>query len=440
MSLFHEVRVRLASPLRSIFHNNWFPVIIILLSGMALRYAYVFYIHPPESYLFSDMAGYYDRGYQILIHMPKDIYDAFYPPGTSYLYSLLWKARDVQLAIKYFNLIISTLTCLIVYLICLLIFDRKTGLIALILISFNFLFIDFAAFYLSENPDALSLALMFWMFLLSIMAKKIYAKRLFAVLAGFAVIASAAIKSSILLFLPLFGIWWLFNLRKYKIFYNLPFYALGFLPLCIFLMIRYNSITGEFGLISSNGGMNFFQGRSHIKDVNCYDPGNGRYYLFASPIAHHKNYFYNDTFNAGPYDSHFFYKLGIEFARSQPWKSVGYSFGHVYDMLFITDVWPSSISKKPPPYISRFFNTLNIFIVTIPAFIACIFYWRSLRSGPGILIIFPILVIILTSMIFYGDPRYRVPFDIFFIMLAAVFYAKLIPGWIYKYSHRVISD
>ncbi len=215
---------------------------------------------------------------------------------------------------------------------------------------------------------------------------------------------------------------------------------MGFLPLFIMLVLRFYSLTGELGIVSSNGDFNFFQGRSHIKDLNCIDRERGTNYMFASPVAVQKNYSYNDTFFTGPYDSDFFYKNGLDIMKRNPRQSLKYSLQHIADLFITTDIWPSFAINKPFPGLIHLFNLLSFIFIIVPAIFFGIFGLKQLWYGGGVLTLFPILVIILTSAIYYGDPRFRVPFDVFFIMLAACFYERMILMLQQKTQHSWINN
>jgi 4-amino-4-deoxy-L-arabinose transferase-like glycosyltransferase len=423
MSYFNLIWQKLQSIYGSEIFRKYFWVSLILFSGFLLRYLFVFYFHPPEKYIFSDMEGYFNRAYHLHLGKAENIYDTFYPPGTHIVYSIFFETRNFFVSVKWFNILISCFTCLIIFFITDKLFGSRAGKIALILSSFNYLFIDFTGYLLSETLFTFSLALVFWFFIKSILCGSLWEKRIYAVLAGFSIIAGASVKSSIMLFLPMFGFWWLFNHKKYRILYNLPFYALGFLPLFILLIIRFTALTGHFGIISSNGGFNFFQGRSHIKDATCIDQQRGTNYLFASPVAVQKNYSYNETFYTGPYDSDFFYKTGLEEIKHDPGRAAIYSLQHIADLFITADIWPSSAIIIPFPFLIHIFNILTFIFIIIPGLLAGIFRFKQLRSGVGVLIFFLIAVIILTSFVYYGDPRFRVPFDVFFIILASLLYS-----------------
>ncbi len=415
-------------------------IFIVIAFSILLRLFFVFIAHPPEKYLYSDMQGYYERAVKFAVGEKEDIYDSFYPPATHIIYSVFIKTKDPFFWIKSFNVFISIATCFFIYLIAKDIFSRQAGYIAFTIASFNYLFIDFAGYLMSETCFTFMLAFMFYCFLKSIMARMQINRWLFSILAGLSIIVAGAIKSSVLLFIPLFGLWWVFNFKKYKIFFNLAFYVAGFLPFFILLALRFHSLTCEYGVISSNGGFNFFQGRSHIKDARFVDKKRGVEYLFASPVAVCNHYTYNDSFQTGPYDSKFFYGKGIEEAKKNIPRTIYYSLDNLYDLFLLPDVWPSFAIEKPFSILIKTASILFILFVLLPSLIILIICFRFLLKELRVLIFFPILTILITSVVFYGDPRFRIPYDVFFIVLAGYFYTeanKKLKKW---YSKRLINQ
>ena len=410
-------------------------LLFILTIGLVLRLLYVFIIHPPEKYLYSDMQGYYERAIMYSQGRAENIYDSFYPPATHIIYSIFFKTNIPFVLIKLFNVILSIVTCFLIYLISKTLYNQKVGYISLAIASINFLFIDFAGYMMSETCFAFLLALMFYCFLKSITSTGQYSRWVYSFMAGLFIIIAGATKSSILLFLPMFGLWWLFKFKKYKILFNLPFYIAGFIPIFILLVLRFHSITGEYGVVSTNGGFNFFQGRSHIKDAHFNDIQRNTVYMFSSPVAIYNNYTYNDTFPTGPYDSKYFFNKGIEVAKSDVPLTIKYSLDNIYELLILPDIWPSSSIDKPFPGLIKISSILFIFLVLLPSFFILIVYFNTFLQGLRFLIILPILSILITTFIFYGDPRFRVPYDVFFIVLAGYFYYEVfikIKNWLQK--------
>ncbi len=402
----------------------------ILIIALLLRIIFVFFIHPPEKYLYSDMKGYYNRAIKISKGEKEEIIDTLYPPGTHYFYSIFFKFKNAFFIIKLVNIIVSVISCFFIYLISKILFNLKSALISLFISSINYIFIDFTGYILSETPFIFTLSMMFFFLLKSIKEQNNIKRFIYSFLSGLLLIISSSIRSSILLFIPFFIVWWIFNIKKYKLYYNVFFYLLGFLPILIILSLRIYLITGSFGVISTNNGLNFFQGRSHVRDIEFYDLERGSYYLFASPVAIQKGYIKNYKFYYGPYNSSSLFEEGIKEMKKDIGRTILFSLEQILDLFFTVDIWPTfAIRTKILPNLIKYYNYIFIILVILPSIILFIIRFKKIKSNLSLLPYFFILVIILTAMIFYGDPRFRVPFDIFFIILSGYFYSNLI---IYK--------
>lgn len=405
--------------------NEIIKVSAILFLSLILRLIFVFAIHPPEKYLYSDMAGYYERAAKLALGVKEKIYEAFYPPGTHYIYSIFFHLPTPFLGIKIFNVLASVLSCYLVYLSTKILFSKKAAFLAIVFASINYLFIDFTGYILSETPFILSLCLMFYFLIKSITKSDIMGKKVYSFVSGLAIIISASIKPIILLFIPFYGIWWLFNFKRYQLASNLPFYICGFFPFFILLCLRMFVLTGYFGTISSNAGLNFYQGRSRVRTVYCHDIKRNVYSLFASPVAIQKNYSFDQYFYAGCYDSNFFFKEGLKIAQKNIPKTLLYSLENIYDLFYTTIIWPTSNIGGILPVVINYSNIALVILVILPAMALFWIRFKSIVNSLQIIVYFPIFVILISSAIFQGDPRYRVPFDIFFIILASHFYSLI---------------
>jgi 4-amino-4-deoxy-L-arabinose transferase-like glycosyltransferase len=409
--------------LETIRRNKKKTFVIILFLGLLFRFFYVFIIHPPENYLFSDADKYYESAKKISKGIKENVEDTFYPPATPFVYSVFFYTKNRFRYIKLFNVLISTLTCILVFLISKCLFGNLAAFFGFFVSSFNCLFIDFTGYLMSETLYTFVLAMMFYCFLLSIIAKHQKYRKLFSILAGLFLIIAGAVKAAILLFIPFFCIWWFFNFKKYKIFWNSVFYCIGFIPLAFLLALRFYSLTHEIGLISSNAGFNFFQGRSHINLATFVDKKGNIVKEIGSPVAIYKNYLYNDTFKVHYYNSNWFYHKGIEEIKKDIPRTIAFSVSNFFDLFISIEIWPTCFSPLGPWI--KVANILFVFLIIIPAVFFLFYNFPFFLNGHQLLVTFPVLVIVLTSIIYYGDPRFRVPFDIFFIIIASFFYSQI---------------
>jgi len=399
-------------------------ILLLLSIALILRILFVFFLHPPEDYLYSDMKRYYNGAVKIAHSQPEDLFDSFHPPGTQYLYALFFRLPHSFFWIKVFNVLISTSSCYLIFLSTKLLFNEKAAWIAFAITSLNYLFIDFTGYLLSTTPFIFCLTLMFYSLIKSIKSEYQNQRRLYSFLTGLFVTVSISFNPTFLLFVPFFGLWWLFNFKKYHLASNVPFYFLGFLPLYFLLCFRVYLLTGQLGTIASNGGLNFYVGRAHVFFVHLHDVERNRKFDFASPVATQKNYAYSPHFKKGPYDSAFFFKEGLKEIRKDIPRTVSYSLEYLNNLFCSTVIWPSAAQKGFSGVI-KYFNIAFVFTIIVPAIALFFVRFKSITGSLQLLACLPIFVIIATAITFHAEPRYRVPYDVFFIILAGYFYSTV---------------
>ncbi len=413
-----------------------FVVLSIFLSAVFLRIFFVFIIHPPEKYIYSDMNAYHGQAVKLAAGYREDIFDTFHPPGTHYLYSLFLRSPDAFLRIKIFNILAGVLTCLLIFENTRLLFNKKAALVAFIIASFNYLFIDFEGYFLSETPFILGLSALMYCLLKSIKSANIRQKYFYAFLTGFCVALSASFKASILLFVPLFGIWWLINFKKYKLTANIIFYSLGFLPLLILMMLRVFCLTGQWGGVATCAGEAFYENRVRAGEITFYDKERRYHFGFGSPVAFQKKYSFTKHFEVGPYESGYFFKEGIREAKKDIPKAILYSLENIWDLFYSTVIWPTAAIEGILPKIIKFFNIIFVYAIIFPVIILFFFKWRHMTRSLKILPYLVISVAFVQAFVFVGDPRHRVPYDIFFIMLAGYLYSTAWALWVRR-AHKI---
>lgn len=403
--------------------NKISKLLILLAIAVLARTIFIFAVQSPEQCLFSDTLDYFDRAVKLFNGVPEDILDTFHPPGTHYVYSLFFHTSEPFLWIKIFNIAIGTLTCFFLYLSAKVLFNEKAAVIALVISSTDLLFISLSGYFLSENPYILCISMMFYFLVKSISSERYVLRWLHSFLAGFFMITSASFKVPILAFVPFFGLWYSLNSRKYRIRSNLPFYILGFIPLFILLSVRLYSLTGKPGLVATNGGATFYLGRSNLLFANFRDPENGKDHSYHSELSYQKGLKKTVHINIAPYDSRALFKEGMKEVRKNPYQALAYSAEHVHDLFSSLGVWP--LPDRPHIKYAKYYNTVFVFFVILPVMIFYSVRLKSLMRSIHALPYLAILSELLVAAVFLGSPRYRLPFDIFFIMLAGYLYSSV---------------
>ena len=110
--------------------------------------------------------------------------------------------------------------------------------------------------------------------------------------------------------------------------------------------------------------------------------------------------------------------------KAHPSEAVTLTLQHVYDM-YATQPWPTAATKMWQ--IGALHQDAFILFSLFPA---CAWMFEQLRrlgirrfvSLPEVFVLSPFLGLIASVMIATGEPRYRVPFDSLFIIVAIEFY------------------
>ncbi len=420
----------------NVFKNEKTIFILILLLAFLLRFYYIFVVHPPERFIYSDMQGYYERALKIAHNMPQDIADSLTAPGTHYFYSICFHTGHPFLMLKLINLLISILSCYFIFLITKELFNRRAALIAFFISSINFLFIDFTGYILSETPFIFFFSLLFYLMIKSTKASNVSNKCIFLTLAGLCSSIAVAIRPGILIFILLFILWNLMNWKKQKVVPTL-FFVLGYLPIYVLLTFHAYQLTGNVGMVSTNGGLNFYQGRSHVKDIRFNDSQRGFQFFFASPVAVQKGYDFNTSFNFGPYESARLFDEGMKEAKKDVPRTISFSLEHILDLFYTTVLWPSCCAGGSIEKVVKYFNILFIYIIILPSIIPLLLNFKRFAFSSAFLTYIALGSNIIVAMIYYGDPRFRVPFDMFSTILTAYLFSLISFNQL-RYNMRLI--
>ncbi len=219
----------------------------------------------------SDASTYRFWSSQIVAHIPYG--DPVFMMGPLYPY---WMALNLTLGISLYGILIiqiilSSLTCVLIYQIAKKLFDNRAALISGIITALAAPFIFYSGLFLSETIQILLLAIALWLLIND------YAKfpRLRILLAGILIGLATLAQGSILMYAFLLAVFWLIRywrnrkLSAIKYLQNailiIAGAIIGILPATI-----HNLAAGDFVLVSSNLGINFYVG-NNAKSSGTYD-------------------------------------------------------------------------------------------------------------------------------------------------------------------------
>lgn len=387
----------------------------LFLAAIVLRYLFIFRLHPPSEYIFSDMAGFVYRA-QHIIDRQFPLEDTLNPPGQHLLIAasgVLFDGHDTL--VLWVHLIAGVLTCYLVWKGSEECLGRTASIIALVACTFHFPFIALGGYYLAETVFTTLLALLF--FLTARMSFPWNPRR--ATCIGMVAALGLVWKGNNVFFLPILALWsvgwcmrkdagmvrkvcmcWCFLLLGFTLVIGtqfLYFYKLYGVPLPVAAGGAYN-----FVLDKCPGSRIIGKGGSFFQNPRTFYTGEGGVQVY-------DRYFHEQSY---------FWKVGLECIKKRPWVMLT-SFKNIYYLFYGNQLWPVNLGG---------FGQLGWFYQWV--FALLIFPGMSLvllliARAPFSTTAVPFLLcvsICANSWFILGEMRYRVPFDVAFIPMG-------IMGW-----------
>jgi 4-amino-4-deoxy-L-arabinose transferase-like glycosyltransferase len=407
-------------------------VILIAVTGVFWRMYWIFLEHPAKNYIFSDMQVYYETALRLLDpHYTGRIDDTIHPPATSFLMAFTYRFDPTWLAFNIVQFVTSAAVPFLIAAIGYDLFGVSVALIALVISSLYFPFIDYASYFLAENPFLFLLLLSTWLLIRSLRSSKLAVNIVLALLSGLSLGCALGFKGQawipgflIAVFLAIAG--WKHRWRR--IGWVHAGVGVGLLTIVVPLTVRSTRINdNRFALIAANGPMNILFGHyGEPGHMIFHDSKRNIHLEYLGPSAYEHGSASVNNFPFGPYDSEECLAYAWKWIRENKFQALCRSFDQVYDQFFVWEAWPTNGTRYRRWTIE--YQQLFLVFILFPAAMHVVLNFRKmLRLEPDVLgdllILLPVLGICIGAFITVGEVRYRIPFDGFLILLAARAYA-----------------
>lgn len=403
-----------------------FGSIALFCAGVLLRGLYIFEWSPAMENLFSDM-GYYHQCARDFGRpdFRSGVGETVHPPGTRWFFGVLMSLdRSMTLSMVVQFAMASALP-LVLMGVALDLFGKRTALCALGMASLYFPLFDYSAYFLSEGPFAFALLVAFWLLVRSLRTGGV-ASVVLGLTAGLALGVAASFKSVVLpaAVLVLVVLLLLSRARGLRIGPTVAASLAGLALVVTPLAVRATKLSdGRFTLIANDAARNVLLG--HYGDIGTAtfrDHDRGSVYTFGSPSAAQKGFDEAVEFPVGPYDNSELMRYATDWIAAHPAAALALSFEHMFDLFYGTYAWPSVVTGKRGWVV--LFSQVFLVLVLFPAAMHVCRNARGLCTlqphlSGDLLVLMPILAILFAAFLTLGEPRYRVPFDTFFLLLAA---------------------
>ena len=384
--------------------------VALALFAFVPRAWFVLWEHRPDRYVAVDMAQYVERAQRLLAGgLTAD--DAFLPAGYPALVAAVLGLSDGSLeAVAWAQLVASTASVCLAYWIARKVVSRNQAIVAALVLVVYVPLIFYTGFFLTET--ALAFALLAAVLLAVRAAERpTYGRGLAA---GLTMAGAYCIHPNAILLLV--GVLAAGRLKRIA----RPFtrsIALGAAPLLIAFAAFNSAASGRLALASTNGGINFFMARSDYAAVRCLDSP------LAPGIAPRPNALRSSStlrVSEYAYNAGFFSRMSVQQILREPWDAVRKTARNVAmgPGLGALGYWPGSSQHDGLLEASR---DLFAWLAIVPAlaWIAVLAVRRQLAgSYTRLVLVLAVGTIVVTHAAYLGDPRIRVPFDAFIVVLA----------------------
>lgn len=402
--------------------------VVSFVLGVAFRAQYIFVSHPAERYVYSDMGTYTHFAHRLFDPSAEfSKYDSVYPPGGGIYYGTLFKIDGFN-AVYYAQFLLSVCIPLLLGAIGYVLYGRRVAEIGIILSSIYPSFVMLAGFVLSENPYIAFHLLSFLLILLALRTQTILWSLVFGLGAGLALGITSSFRSvALYTMVPVMVLVAVLicvrggRTHRYAAFA----FGAGLLALLIPLTIWCTTLMGgKICVGSTNGAMGVLQGHhGNVGVFNWYDTERSAKTTFANPTALQKGMLDEVHLPFGPYDSAENIAEAFRYIKAHPVESLGTSFRHIYDLFHGTLPWP--MSHTSDRNLVAFSESWFLVVIFFPALM-----YLLLRTAPRTrgnvsrgfedgVVLAPLLGIIIVVFLTIAEPRYRIPYDPFLMLLAA---------------------
>ena len=388
--------------------------------GAIVRAAWALALHPPVDYVFSDMLFYVDRAKNLALGGALERFDAFYPPGTHWILALplaifgtdrtgLWSGAVLWWAL-------SAFTPLAMWRFARYHLTIPAAALTAVLVSLSPLHILYAGYFLSETP---ALALLVGSLWLADRATATRRSRGFigaGLLGGLAIANRPALVANVLI-AALASPAGSRAVRARAV----AAIGLGVAAVLVLVMVHNTAAAGKLTLVSENSGLTFWLGQCDVRLAKLGDPRTGPYYEFGSPPAIQRASGSTEVIPEHlPWDQEFFYARGIDCIRGRGLGDLRWIARGIFDMTLTSVPFPTIVEGDlggRVAFVNAMFSIALPFVLWGAVWLIRLRRRRGEGSGE-LLMLGHFACVLLTAVIFTGDPRYRIPYDVFALALA----------------------
>jgi 4-amino-4-deoxy-L-arabinose transferase-like glycosyltransferase len=356
--------------------------------------------------------------------------DITHPPGATVVFSWLYRHDNTMMSMVWFQFVVCALVPLSVALLAWSLFGKQNAKVALAVTSLYFPFIEYGGFFLAEIQMIALIPLSLALLVLAAKRKRMIAVVLVSVVAGLVFSWAVALKALSLVAGATGGFVFLCFWRgapiKKKAVVAVTL-ALAVIPVSLWLSERCTTANeGRFCYSNNKNAADVLLGHyGRVQSITWKNPKGGTF-TFGNPSDYQHNYTEKPVLNFGMTDSKANADEAKRWIKAHPGQAAVLTLNHVFDM-YTTSAWPSAATKEWQ--IMTVYQYLFIVFVFFPACMRIVDLLRrhglrALLGSDEAVTLAPFAGLVAAVMISTGEPRYRIPFDSLFIVVAIEFFRR----------------
>ncbi len=393
--------------------------------GAAARAVWIFWLHKPLDYLYSDMSTYLTYAKQIADWQGLNIYATFQPQGLHLLLALplavlgdgrtgLWGAAAIWW-------ILGAATPFFAWRLARLLLTPAAAALTALFVAIWPLSVTYSGYFLSEGPGIAFLLAAIW---IGYEAQRREGRPalMLGALAGVLGAAAVAIRPQYLLNLALVAVPFLPRRPLNRAATG------GFVAVAVVLLIgvcAFNTaIAGRLTTFSREGGVTFYLGQCHIRHVDVRTAT--IYYAIDPPV------YVQTGGNSASFPGHqiweegFFYRKGLHCLAHEGAHWPVHAARMIADMTATSVPWPL-VDEPTLSRVADWTNTVYGYgLLPLVIVLALVRIARRVPTAAGEkALLAHLLCIVPVALVFFGDPRFRSTYDVFGLALLAAALAGL---------------
>ncbi len=380
----------------------------------------------PLDHVGSDMRGYVERAWRLAVADPFTNYDTFFPPGTHFVFAILFRilgfAKGMRALVVIQAAMLAAANGMLGLTAAHLFRSWKSAALVTLFASLNLSFVFLSSFFMSEPLFILVFLLAQYFFIRAVQYRGAHFR--FFVLGYLLAVGFLIRGQAICLAVPI-GLFFV-SKRGWPFWSFLPAMVVGFLPLIVLQIALNSSITGKFSpFLSSNDGWALYMAQSRHEAVGCLDVKGGYFYYFCNNNSFFESRFLPPvTLPTAVTDVEYFRNKTKELWRNDPLLQVIRGLKSVTELFTFEPRWPARNVMRLQKYDIACEWLLFVF-GTVPAVFALV---TAVRRGSyrweAFFLVSPILMVAFMSFFYSGQPRYLVPFQYNWFLLAVPAYTR----------------